>query len=236
MAALAGYVLRRTPQAARDRRHRLVRQDQHEGPRRRRCSSPPDRRWRRPARTTMSSGCRSRCCARDAATRFLVLEMGARGRGHIARLCAIAPPSIGVVLNVGTAHLGEFGSRQAIAEARASWSEAACDARGPERRRPAGAWRWRRAPALASSPSARILTLEVRAEDVDIDGQGRAGFTLVSPRGRARTPAATGRCPPCQQRARGGGGRAGVRCVRRHRWRRGLPRPGPRSPMADGGR
>ena len=52
----------------------------------------------------------------DAATRFLVLEMGARGPGHIARLCAIAPPSIGVVLNVGSAHLGEFGSRQATAQ------------------------------------------------------------------------------------------------------------------------
>ncbi|WP_306723599.1 Mur ligase family protein, partial [Gulbenkiania mobilis] len=33
-------------------------------------------------------------------------------------LCGIAPPSIAAVLNVGTAHLGEFGSREAIAAAK----------------------------------------------------------------------------------------------------------------------
>ena len=48
-------------------------------------------------------------------TDYLVLEMSARHRGNIAALAAIAPPSIAVVLNVGTAHLGEFGSREAIA-------------------------------------------------------------------------------------------------------------------------
>ena len=41
--------------------------------------------------------------------------MGARGIGHIAYLTRIAPPRVGVVLNVGTAHVGEFGSREAIA-------------------------------------------------------------------------------------------------------------------------
>lgn len=51
-------------------------------------------------------------------TRFLVAEMSARGQGHIAHLARIAPPRIGVVLNVGTAHLGEFGSREAIARAK----------------------------------------------------------------------------------------------------------------------
>lgn len=49
-------------------------------------------------------------------TDFLVLEMSARHPGNIAALADIAPPSIGVVLNVGTAHLGEFGSREAIAQ------------------------------------------------------------------------------------------------------------------------
>lgn len=54
----------------------------------------------------------------DAGTRHLVLEMGARGIGHIAYLCEIAPPHVAAVLNVGTAHLGEFGSREAIAQAK----------------------------------------------------------------------------------------------------------------------
>jgi UDP-N-acetylmuramoyl-tripeptide--D-alanyl-D-alanine ligase len=57
-------------------------------------------------------------------TRYLVLEMGARGTGHIAELCAIAPPEVAAVLNVGTAHIGEFGSRAAIASAKGEIVEA----------------------------------------------------------------------------------------------------------------
>ncbi|WP_297847974.1 Mur ligase family protein, partial [Mycobacterium sp.] len=49
-------------------------------------------------------------------TDYLVLEMSARHPGNIAALADIAPPAIGVVLNVGTAHLGEFGSRDVIAQ------------------------------------------------------------------------------------------------------------------------
>lgn len=54
----------------------------------------------------------------EPATRFLVAEMGARGVGHIAYLCRIVPPRIGVVLNVGHAHVGEFGGQKAIAAAK----------------------------------------------------------------------------------------------------------------------
>jgi UDP-N-acetylmuramoyl-tripeptide--D-alanyl-D-alanine ligase len=57
-------------------------------------------------------------------TDFLVLEMSARHPGNIAALAAIAPPSIAVVLNVGTAHLGEFGSREAIAVTKAELPQA----------------------------------------------------------------------------------------------------------------
>jgi UDP-N-acetylmuramoyl-tripeptide--D-alanyl-D-alanine ligase len=52
-------------------------------------------------------------------TDYLVLEMSARHPGNIAALADIAPPAIGVVLNVGTAHLGEFGSREGIARTKA---------------------------------------------------------------------------------------------------------------------
>jgi UDP-N-acetylmuramoyl-tripeptide--D-alanyl-D-alanine ligase len=54
-----------------------------------------------------------------ADTDFLVLEMSARRPGNIAELAAIAPPSIAVVLNVGSAHLAEFGSRAAVAATKA---------------------------------------------------------------------------------------------------------------------
>lgn len=51
-------------------------------------------------------------------TRFLVVEMGARGIGHIGYLCEISRPTVAGVLNVGTAHMSEFGSREAIAVAK----------------------------------------------------------------------------------------------------------------------
>ncbi len=60
----------------------------------------------------------------DTETRFVVVEMGARGIGHIEVLCRIAPPTVGVVLNVGTAHVGEFGSTDAIAVAKGELVEA----------------------------------------------------------------------------------------------------------------
>lgn len=58
------------------------------------------------------------------ATDYLILEMSARHPGNIAALAAIAPPAIGVVLNVGTAHLGEFGSREAIASTKSELPQA----------------------------------------------------------------------------------------------------------------
>jgi UDP-N-acetylmuramoyl-tripeptide--D-alanyl-D-alanine ligase len=60
----------------------------------------------------------------DRDTRYLVLEMGSRGAGHIARLCDVARPQVGVVLNVGSAHLGEFGSADGIAVAKGELVEA----------------------------------------------------------------------------------------------------------------
>ena len=57
-------------------------------------------------------------------TRFLVSEMGARGQGHITYLCSISQPRVGVVVNVGHAHVGEFGSVQAIARAKGELVEA----------------------------------------------------------------------------------------------------------------
>ncbi len=49
---------------------------------------------------------------------FAVIEMGMRGRGQIALLCQIAQPDIGVITNVGTAHIELLGSELAIAEAK----------------------------------------------------------------------------------------------------------------------
>ena len=60
----------------------------------------------------------------DAGTRYLISEMGARAAGDIAALCRITPPDVGVVVNVGHAHLGEFGSVAGIARAKGELVEA----------------------------------------------------------------------------------------------------------------
>ncbi len=64
------------------------------------------------------------CTRRTPATAQAVLEYSARGVGHIAFLAGIARPHVGIVLNVGSAHLGEFGSREGIARAKGELVEA----------------------------------------------------------------------------------------------------------------
>jgi UDP-N-acetylmuramoyl-tripeptide--D-alanyl-D-alanine ligase len=54
----------------------------------------------------------------DENTKYLVLEMGMRGLGQIRYLAEIARPTVGVLVNVGTAHIELLGSREAIARAK----------------------------------------------------------------------------------------------------------------------
>jgi UDP-N-acetylmuramoyl-tripeptide--D-alanyl-D-alanine ligase len=114
-----------------------------------------------------------------AETRYLVLENSARGVGHIAQLCQIARPRIGVVLNVGTAHIGEFGSRDVVAKAKGELVEAL----------PAGGVAVLNADdplvaAMAVRTAARVVRFgtgpaaEVRATDVGTDDRGRPHYTL----------------------------------------------------------
>ena len=60
----------------------------------------------------------------DDDTEYLVVEMGASGIGHIARLAAIARPDIAVVLKVGLAHAGEFGGVEATQRAKSELVQA----------------------------------------------------------------------------------------------------------------
>ena len=57
--------------------------------------------------------------AADKDTEVLVVEMGMRGPGQIERLCGFVKPSIGVVTNIGVAHMELLGSQEAIARAKA---------------------------------------------------------------------------------------------------------------------
>lgn len=56
-------------------------------------------------------------------TQVVVCELAMRGKGQIAELCAIAPPDIGVITNVGVAHIELLGSLEAIAAAKAEIAE-----------------------------------------------------------------------------------------------------------------
>jgi len=132
----------------------------------------------------------------DETTRYLVLEMSARGIGHIAYLTGIAPPRIGAVLNVGRAHAGEFGSIDAVAKAKGELVEALPAG-------PAGGVAVLNADdpnvaAMAARTQARVITTsvdragaerssdaDVRASGLTLDDLGRASFTLHTRAGSA---------------------------------------------------
>lgn len=125
-------------------------------------------------------------CRITPTTAYLVLEMGSRAIGHIGYLTRIAPPQIGVVLNVGTAHVGEFGTREAIGTAKAELVQAL----------PATGFAVLNADdpivsGMASQTRAHVIQVgssakaAVRAIDISLDPQARASFTLVTDQGSA---------------------------------------------------
>jgi UDP-N-acetylmuramoyl-tripeptide--D-alanyl-D-alanine ligase len=122
----------------------------------------------------------------DADTRFLVLEMGMRGPGHISYLVDVARPDVGAVINVGSAHLGMLGSREAIAAAKseivaglAPDAVAVLNGDDPLVR------------AMSQVTPARVVTFgespacDVRATDISLDEAARPSFNLVDERSGA---------------------------------------------------
>ena len=114
-------------------------------------------------------------------TRYLVLEMGADRIGNIAYLTRIAPPDVGVVLAVGVAHVGHFGSVEAIAKTKGEMVEGVVDGgavvlNADDQRVTAMAGR--AAPGTTVQTFGTIPSADVRAEDVTVDAAGRASFTL----------------------------------------------------------
>ncbi|OEJ31630.1 UDP-N-acetylmuramoyl-tripeptide--D-alanyl-D-alanine ligase [Streptomyces subrutilus] len=120
-------------------------------------------------------------------TRHLVLEMGARGIGHIAYLTGLTPPRIGLVLNVGTAHIGEFGGREQIAQAKGELVEALpAEAEGGIAVLNADDPLVR---AMSARTKARTVLFgeaedaEIRATEVRMTPGGQPAFTLHTPTG-----------------------------------------------------
>lgn len=121
----------------------------------------------------------------DSTTQYCVVEMGARHKGDIATLAAIAEPHIGVVLKVAAAHLGEFGSMENIAQAKGELIESLGDD-GIAVLGQYDAY----TPAMSSRHSGKILTFgenaksDIRATDIELR-EGKAHFDLVTPEGRS---------------------------------------------------
>jgi UDP-N-acetylmuramoyl-tripeptide--D-alanyl-D-alanine ligase len=117
----------------------------------------------------------------DEQTRYLVVEMGARGIGHIAYLCEIAPPRVGLVLNVGQAHVGEFGGQAAIAQAKGELVECLpADGWAVLNRDDPLVWRMRRRTKARVLPwsAGQQLDEGVWALGLSGDAYGRYSFTL----------------------------------------------------------
>ena len=121
----------------------------------------------------------------DPRDRALVVEYAMSRAGEIRELTLMAPPTIGVVLNVGLAHVGFLGSIDAVAAAKRELVEglaagglAVLNGDDPRVR--------------AMSAVARRFTLyglatdaAVRAERIKLHGLEGSSFTLVTPRGKA---------------------------------------------------
>ena len=116
----------------------------------------------------------------DENTKYLVLEMGMRGLGQIRYLAEIARPTVGVLVNVGTAHIELLGSREAIARAKGELIEelppegfAILNGDDPL------------IIAKADDTKASVVTfgkrvgVDVRATDVRLDAAARPSFTLT---------------------------------------------------------
>ncbi len=121
------------------------------------------------------------------ATRFLVLEMGADRPGNIAYLTRIAPPDVGIVLAVGSAHLGLFGDVEAIARTKGEMVSGVVPggvvALNADDLRVA-AMADRAAPGTEVVTFGTIPAAAVRATGVEVDG-GRARFRLSADGGAA---------------------------------------------------
>ena len=121
----------------------------------------------------------------DEKTRFCILEMGARHVGDIAKLCKMATPDIGVVLRVGTAHVGEFGSEELVAKAKSEMISSLRDSAVAV----LGQYDLY-TPAMSALHTGVTVTFgetteaDIRATDIEIR-EGRPHFDLVTPAGRA---------------------------------------------------
>lgn len=124
------------------------------------------------------------CLAVEPGTEALVVEIGARGVGHIAALAPAVAPDVAIVTVVAGVHLEMFGDLETVARAKREL----VDSLRPEGTAVLNADD-RRVAAMASAAPGRVLTFgvdrdaDVVARDVRLDRLARATFTARSPWG-----------------------------------------------------
>ena len=129
--------------------------------------------------------------AADTDTRYLVIEMGATGIGHIKYLVGVVQPDIGVVLVVGTAHAGEFGGVENIATAKGELVEGLSEHGTAVLNLDDG-----RVAAMKTRTRAKVLGFsaspatneDVEARNVVVNAEGHPEFDLVLPDGGPSVP------------------------------------------------
>ncbi len=114
--------------------------------------------------------------------RRLVIEVGSRGLGHIARLAPAVRPHVAVITNLGLVHLETFGTPEALAAAK--WELVASLGPNGVAVLPEGEER-------LPDHRGRCLTFgldggDVAVRDLVLDSDGRPAFTVHTPQGRHR--------------------------------------------------
>jgi UDP-N-acetylmuramoyl-tripeptide--D-alanyl-D-alanine ligase len=117
---------------------------------------------------------------------WVVLEMGARGVGHIERLARVARPDVGVVTNVAMAHVEFFGDLDGVERAKgelvAALPESGVAVLNFDDQRVGRMASLSRCPVLGYAVDSAA---EVRAEHVVLDDELRPSFQLLTPWGHA---------------------------------------------------
>ena len=181
---------RRCRDADRRRRSPARRQDQHQGPDRAGARDGSGRPSRRPGSLNNEIGVPLTVLRADAGDPVPGRSRWAPAGSATSRyLRRIAPPRIGVVLNVGTAHVGEFGGREAIAAGQGRAGRGAAGRRASPSSTPTT--RWCAAMADAHRGAACVLFGEVAGRR----RPRRATSRSTTRAGRRFTPAHAGRAP-----------------------------------------
>jgi UDP-N-acetylmuramoyl-tripeptide--D-alanyl-D-alanine ligase len=116
---------------------------------------------------------------------WVVLEMGARGLGHIGRLAQVARPDVGIVTSVAMAHVEFFGDLDGVARAKgelvAALPESGVAVLNFDDPRVTRMSEFSPCPVLGY---AVVADAEVRAEEVRLDDELQPSFRLVTPWGK----------------------------------------------------